>query len=81
MKQSRPNLLSQLIKQTQIEFLNMSSDDRLIFIKNYKVLKSYQIFALSKCKKFMTTKEKQLFNEMSESESKNLNKDSLAKQM
>ena len=61
-------LIQQLIAESMIAFLEMSSDERVEMIKGFYHLLPYQQTAIIQCKKRMTVLEKKILNETVEHE-------------
>lgn len=49
------------IEQCKSSFINMTSENRIMYLKSYKYLSSHQRIAIEQCKKYMTQDEKRYY--------------------
>ena len=49
------------IEQSRLNFINMTSENRIMYLKSYKYLSSHQRIAIEQCKKYMTQDEKRYY--------------------
>ena len=52
------------INEAIVRFINMSSEERIKYIKRYSVLQPYQKVALLQSKRYMNSDEKKVFKEV-----------------
>lgn len=57
-KKTGAALMMERIRTAQMQFLSMSSEDRIKFISGYEFLQPYQVTALYQCKRYMSPQEK-----------------------